>query len=63
MTFNHQHPDESTPRHRRVTDDDGRLARRRAELRTGEAARNVAEAAAADLLGELPPDGRRPDAG
>lgn len=44
--------------------DDGRLARRRAELRTGEAVRNVAEAAAADLLGELPPPrGRRPDAG
>lgn len=47
-----------------LTNDDGRLARRRAELRTGEAVRNVAEAAAADLLGELPPPrGRRPDAG
>jgi hypothetical protein len=54
VTFDYQHPDASTPRHRRVTDEDGRRARRRAELRSGEAARNVAEAAASDLLGTPP---------
>lgn len=59
MTFNYQDPDASTPRHRRVTDEDGRLARRRAELRSGEAARNVAEAAARDLTDRLPGATRR----
>jgi hypothetical protein len=57
VTFNYQDPDASTPRPE-VTDEDGRLARRRAELRTGEAATSVARAAADDLLAELPPERR-----
>jgi hypothetical protein len=55
VPFDYQHPDASTPDPPRATDEDGRLARRRAELRTGEAAANVARTAADDLL--------RPDPG
>lgn len=60
MTFNYQDPDASTPRYRRVTDEDGRLARRRAELRSGQAATNVARTAADDLLAGLPGATRAP---
>lgn len=51
MPWNPQHPDESTP-DRRPTDADGLVARRRAELRTGEAAGHLADAVAADLTEE-----------
>lgn len=61
MTFNYQDPDASTPRptpRPTPTDADGAHARRRAELRTGEAAEKIARAAADDLLDELPPERR-----
>lgn len=53
MTFNYQDPDASRPR-RAATDDEGRDARRRAELRTGEAAEVLGDAVADDLTADRP---------